>query len=114
MGFNKWYVPELKEVQQMYEEQGHTEFVKFLRRRDAFIGPPESIDFINQILKKEQEKSFISFNRMKSKLDKFNTEDSDKSKLMDSDKYASDGYELMDVKMDKQDRKSTRLNSSHT
>lgn len=60
MGFNKWHVPELKEVQQMYEEQGHIEFVKFLRRRDAFIGPPESIDFINQILKKEQEKCTTS------------------------------------------------------
>lgn len=60
MGFNKWYVPELEQVQEMYKEQGHANFVKFLGRRDAYIGPPESIDFINQIIKKEQEKCTTS------------------------------------------------------
>lgn len=60
MGFNKWFAPSLDEVKQMYTDMGHTDFIKFLSRRDAFVGPPNSINFINRILKKEHEKCTTS------------------------------------------------------
>lgn len=60
MGFNKWYVPALSELKEMYEEMGRKEFIKLAHRRDALIGPIDSIDFINQLLKKEQEQCTTS------------------------------------------------------
>ena len=60
MGFNKWYVPDLPDLKEMYEDMGHSEFIKLAYRRDAFIGPTDSIDFINRLLKKEQEKCITS------------------------------------------------------
>lgn len=55
MGFNKWFVPDLQELQKMYSTLGHQEFITFVNKRDAFVGPTDSINFINQILKKEKE-----------------------------------------------------------
>ena len=60
MGFNKWHVPDVSVLNERYKEMGHAEFIKFLNGRDAFIGPPESINFINQLLKKEHEQCITS------------------------------------------------------
>ena len=48
-------MPNLTELKETYSEIGHAEFMKFLSRREAFIGPIDSINFINQLIKKEQE-----------------------------------------------------------
>lgn len=57
MGFNKLHLPDLDYLKESLKEKGNEEFVKFWERRymkaDALIGPPESMDFIKQILDRE-------------------------------------------------------------
>ena len=53
MGFNKKYLPELKELKEEYKTSGHEEFVRIYRKYDAFIGPAPSINFVQKKLIKK-------------------------------------------------------------
>ena len=54
MGFNKMYLPEVKELKEYLLKHGNQEFIRrwvdTYQRRDAVIGPSESIDFIKQFI----------------------------------------------------------------
>tara|TARA_B100000963_G_scaffold336437_1_gene331467 strand:+ start:179 stop:451 length:273 start_codon:yes stop_codon:yes gene_type:complete len=57
MGFNKLHLPDLEYLKESLKEKGNEEFVNFwtmrYARADALIGPPESMDFIKQIIDRE-------------------------------------------------------------
>jgi hypothetical protein len=57
MGFNKLHIPDLDYLKESLKSKGNDEFVDFWKRRyikaDAIIGPPDSHDFIKQILDRE-------------------------------------------------------------
>lgn len=46
MSFNKCYVSDLHKVKEQYESLGHEQFKNLYKKRDAFIGPEDSINFI--------------------------------------------------------------------
>jgi len=49
MGFNKRYVPELKELELKRKTVGDDMFFKiYIANPDALIGPTESMDYINK------------------------------------------------------------------
>ena len=49
MGFNKRYVPELKELELKRKTIGDDMFFKiYIANPDALIGPAESMDYINK------------------------------------------------------------------
>jgi len=54
MGFNKMYLPEVKELKEYLTTHGNQAFLKrwveTYQRRDAVIGPSESIEFIKQFI----------------------------------------------------------------
>lgn len=54
MGFNKMYLPEVKELKEYLLKHGNQEFIRrwvdVYQRRDAVIGPSESVDFIKQFI----------------------------------------------------------------
>jgi|AOAMet1_03_M0_10_1038530.scaffolds.fasta_scaffold08628_2 hypothetical protein len=52
MGFNKRYVPEVKELKKTLLEKGSNWFYKiYVTSPDALIGPSESIEFIEEFQK---------------------------------------------------------------
>jgi len=52
MGFNKRYVPEVKELKKTLLEKGSNWFYKiYVTSPDALIGPSESIKFIEEFQK---------------------------------------------------------------
>ena len=57
MGFNKMYLPEeqeLKDFLTTYGKEGfHNRWVIPFKKRDAIIGPSESIEFIKQFIESE-------------------------------------------------------------
>ena len=54
MGFNKLFLPEAKELKEFLTEHGkqgfHDRWVLPFKKRDAIIGPSESIEFIKQFI----------------------------------------------------------------
>lgn len=54
MGFNKMYLPEVNELKEYLTTHGNQAFLKrwveTYQRRDAVIGPSESIEFIKQFI----------------------------------------------------------------
>ena len=57
MGFNKLFLPEVKQLKEQLKKDGKTTFVSYWERRfmkaDAIVGPCNSDDFIKQILNSE-------------------------------------------------------------
>ena len=57
MGFNKLMIPDLEYLKESLRQKGNEEFIQFWERRffkaDAIMGPPDSHDFIKQILNRE-------------------------------------------------------------
>ena len=53
MGLNKRYLPELKELKEEYKTRGHEEFVRIHRKYEAFIGPIQSVNFVQKKLIKK-------------------------------------------------------------
>lgn len=47
-------LPPLSEIKKEYEEKGHEEFVRIYIKYDTFIGPSESMDFLNEVFEKNQ------------------------------------------------------------
>lgn len=47
MGFNKKFVQPLDKVMEEFEEMGEKEFIRRYSKVDSFVGPTESIQFIN-------------------------------------------------------------------
>ena len=54
MGFNIRYLPSLKELKKTYDRDGHEEFVRSYKRTEAFIGPSQSINFVQKMINKKQ------------------------------------------------------------
>lgn len=50
MSIRKTYLPELKEIETFYERAGLEDFAKRYAKVEIFIGPSDSIDFINEKL----------------------------------------------------------------
>lgn len=51
MSINKIYLPELSEMVSYLEKNGHEEFyIRYVRKREAFLGPIESVEFIHKIM----------------------------------------------------------------
>tara|TARA_Y100000361_G_scaffold131864_1_gene128843 strand:- start:11 stop:196 length:186 start_codon:yes stop_codon:yes gene_type:complete len=50
MSIRRTYVGPLKDIKNYYEKAGKKEFIKRYEKVEVFIGPGESIDFINDIL----------------------------------------------------------------
>jgi hypothetical protein len=57
MGFNKMYLPEEQELKDFLTQHGkesfHNRWVIPFQKRDAIIGPSESIEFIKQFIESE-------------------------------------------------------------
>jgi len=57
MGFNKMFLPEAKELKEFLttygKERFHDRWVLPFKKRDAIIGPSESIEFIKQFIESE-------------------------------------------------------------
>jgi|TARA_B110000914_G_C15482754_1_gene456524 hypothetical protein len=57
MGFNKMYLPEEQELKEFLTKYGkesfHERWVIPFKKRDAIIGPSESIEFIKQFIESE-------------------------------------------------------------
>lgn len=51
MGFNKCYVQDLDKVKEQYEVLGFEKFVKFYIKKDGFIGPSDSLNYVREKLK---------------------------------------------------------------
>lgn len=47
-------LPELEEIKQEYERDGHEKFYRIYSKYDTFMGPSESMDFLNSVFEKEQ------------------------------------------------------------
>jgi hypothetical protein len=47
-------VPPLSEIKKEYEEMGSEKFINLYIKYEGFIGPVESIDFLNSIFEKNQ------------------------------------------------------------
>jgi hypothetical protein len=66
MGFNKLYLPEITDLQKSLDKDGKENFEGFWVRRylkaDAVIGSSESMDFIEQLMIKQDEKNSIASN----------------------------------------------------
>ena len=51
MGFNKRYLPELDQLVDFLNTHGSYEFYnRFVKKTDAFIGPSDSVEFIDKFL----------------------------------------------------------------
>lgn len=49
MSFNKKYLPELHVLEDAFKELGDDGFyIRYIKKCEAFIGPSESIDYINK------------------------------------------------------------------
>lgn len=56
MGVNKKFLQELKKLKEEYSEKGRDEFIKKYQKADVFIGPSESINFLEKVLKSKKSK----------------------------------------------------------
>ena len=54
MSYVRKRLPELDELKKEYEDLGHEEFLRHYSKYDTFIGPSESMIFLNQVFKKEE------------------------------------------------------------
>jgi hypothetical protein len=53
MSINKIYLPEIKKLKEFLKENGSEKFyMKYIRNRDVFIGPNDSMDFVDTFCKK--------------------------------------------------------------
>lgn len=59
MSFNKKFIKPLPEVKDEYFRLGHEQFVNLYKKADAFIGPSDSIDFIQDRFKGPYTKSIL-------------------------------------------------------
>lgn len=52
MSINKIYLPELIDLKKYLKENGNTDFYnRYIRKREVFIGPVDSVDFIDEFCK---------------------------------------------------------------
>jgi hypothetical protein len=58
MGFNKKYLSDLETLKKEYETSP-TDFIRYMQKCDAFIGPSDSINFVNQILTSNNKKQTV-------------------------------------------------------
>ena len=56
MGFNKKFVKPLLEVKEQLEKDGIDNFVRFYVKADVFIGPSDSIMFIDKVIESYYQK----------------------------------------------------------
>lgn len=50
MGLNKKYLPDLEKIKEEYEKSSPSDFIKKYSKYEVFIGPIESINFIEKII----------------------------------------------------------------
>lgn len=54
MTYIKKRLPELEDIKQEYERDGHETFYRIYSKYDIFMGPSESMAFLNSVFEKEQ------------------------------------------------------------
>ena len=47
-------LPSLEEIKKEYEEKGHVAFCNIYSKYEGFMGPSESMDFLNEVFEKNQ------------------------------------------------------------
>jgi len=55
MGFNKTFLRTVEDIEKRLESDREST-LRWLKKSDCFIGPSETIDFVNQLLKEEYER----------------------------------------------------------
>lgn len=61
MSFNKLFVPEVEYLQEFLKNNGSLKFFnQYVNKRDAFIGPTDSVDFLNKFIER-YDKAVIEF-----------------------------------------------------
>ena len=53
MTYIKKRLPELNDIKQEYERDGHETFYRIYSKYDTFVGPFESMDFVKSVFEKE-------------------------------------------------------------
>jgi hypothetical protein len=51
MGFNKKILPSLEEFKKRVEE--NPDYLFYIKKADAIIGPPDTVDYLYELLEKE-------------------------------------------------------------
>lgn len=56
MGFNKRYLPEIKELKKQHKELGTESLIARYTKCDALMGPPESHKYLNNLINPKKTK----------------------------------------------------------